>query len=133
MSKLYKIFFIIIVSTLVILNIVFLLYNKEIVNYFQFSSSLENPSSIIERVEEETLSSFFDLNRLSSPKFVNLKEFQIDLTGFSLPGELTETDSSTITEDPFPEDPLTPVEPSIDLPIFEVGNDNPFNPANLNN
>jgi len=128
MSKLYKIVFIMIVSVLAVLNVVFLLYNKKIVKHFQFSVNIENPELIMKKVETESVNSFFDLSRLSNPKFVNLKEFHIDLTGFNLPGDLADDDFIVDNEDPFLEDPLIPSEPQIDLPVFEVGNDNPFSP-----
>jgi hypothetical protein len=128
MSKLYKIVFIIIVSLLAVLNVVFLIYNKKIASYFKFSVDVEKPELIMKEIEKEASDSFFDLSRLSNPKFINLKEFQVDLTGFNLPGELTDGDSIFEGENPLVEDPLIPTEPEIEIPVFEVGNENPFSP-----
>lgn len=128
MSKLYKIVFIIIVSLLAVLNVVFLIYNKKIASYFKFSVDVEKPELIMKEIEKESSDSFFDLSRLSNPKFINLKEFQVDLTGFNLPGDLTDDSIFNGNEDPSIEDPLVPVEPEIEIPAFEVGNENPFNP-----
>lgn len=126
MSKLYKMVFIIIVSVLAILNVVFLVYNKKIVSYFKIDVVTEDPQLIKSKVEQESVNSFFDLNQLSNPKFVNLKEFSIDLTGFSVPGELIEEDPIINENGEIVEDPTMPTEEEI--PTFEVGNDNPFKP-----
>lgn len=126
MSKLYKMVFIIIVSVLAILNVVFLVYNKKIVSYFKIDVVTEDPQLIKSKVEQESVSSFFDLSQLSNPKFVNLKEFSIDLTGFSVPGELIEEDPIINENGEIVEDPTMPTEEEI--PTFEVGNDNPFKP-----
>lgn len=128
MSKLYKMVFIIIVSVLAILNVVFLVYNKKIVSYFKIDVVTEDPQLIKSKVEQESVSSFFDLNQLSNPKFVNLKEFSIDLTGFSVPGELIEEDPIINENGEIVEDPTMPTEPEEEIPTFEVGNDNPFKP-----
>ncbi|MCK9438506.1 MAG: hypothetical protein WCY43_00885 [Patescibacteria group bacterium] len=129
MSKLYKIVFIIIISLLAVLNVIFLIYNKKIASYFKFSVDVEKPELIMKEIEKEASDSFFDLSRLSNPKFLNLKEFQVDLTGFNLPGDLAEGDSIFDEgEEPLGEDPLIPSDPEIEIPAFEVGNDNPFSP-----
>ncbi|HNV12892.1 MAG TPA: hypothetical protein PK686_00225 [bacterium] len=128
MSKLYKMVFIIIVSVLAILNVVFLVYNKKIVSYFKIDVVTEDPQLIKSKVEQESVSSFFDLSQLSNPKFVNLKEFSIDLTGFSVPGELIEEDPIINENGEIVEDPTMPTEPEEEIPTFEVGNDNPFKP-----
>lgn len=129
MSKLYKIVFIIIISLLAVLNIVFLIYNKKIVTYFKFSTNIKSSELIMNEIEKETSNSFFDLSRLSNPKFLNLKEFQVDLTGFNLPGDLTEGDSIFDEgEEPLGEDPLIPSDPEMEIPSFEIGNENPFSP-----
>lgn len=128
MSKLYKMVFIIIVSVLAILNVVFLVYNKKIVSYFKIDVVTEDPQLIKSKVEQESVNSFFDLNQLSNPKFVNLKEFSIDLTGFSVPGELIEEDPIINENGEIVEDPTMPTEPEEEIPTFEVGNDNPFKP-----
>ncbi len=120
--------FIIIVSVLAILNVVFLVYNKKIVSYFKIDVVTEDPQLIKSKVEQESVSSFFDLNQLSNPKFVNLKEFSIDLTGFSVPGELIEEDPIINENGEIVEDPTMPTEPEEEIPTFEVGNDNPFKP-----
>ncbi len=120
--------FIIIVSVLAILNVVFLVYNKKIVSYFKIDVVTEDPQLIKSKVEQESVSSFFDLSQLSNPKFVNLKEFSIDLTGFSVPGELIEEDPIINENGEIVEDPTMPTEPEEEIPTFEVGNDNPFKP-----
>ncbi len=120
--------FIIIVSVLAILNVVFLVYNKKIVSYFKIDVVTEDPQLIKSKVEQESVNSFFDLNQLSNPKFVNLKEFSIDLTGFSVPGELIEEDPIINENGEIVEDPTMPTEPEEEIPTFEVGNDNPFKP-----
>ena len=120
--------FIIIVSVLAILNVVFLVYNKKIVSYFKIDVVTEDPQLIKSKVEQESVSSFFDLSQLSNPTFVNLKEFSIDLTGFSVPGELIEEDPIINENGEIVEDPTMPTEPEEEISTFEVGNDNPFKP-----
>lgn len=126
MSKLYKVVFIIIVAILIFFNISFFLYNQRLVSYLKIDVEMESSESIMANVDKETPGGFFNMDKVNDSKFVNLKEFSIDLTGFMVPGDLE------LDEDLFPGDldgegglgDLSP--PEEQLPSFEVGNKNPF-------
>lgn len=126
MSKLYKLVFIIIVSFLAFLNISFFLYNKELASYFKIDTISEDPQLIKNRIEQESSDSFFDLSKLNNPKFINLKEFSVDLTGFNLPGNLNLEEEQV--QEGEQELPTEIIDDGTQVPSFEVGNQNPFEP-----
>ncbi|PKM91788.1 hypothetical protein CVU82_01100 [Candidatus Falkowbacteria bacterium HGW-Falkowbacteria-1] len=128
MSKLYKLVFVIIVVVLLFLNISFFLYNQKLISYLKIDVEMESPDLIMSRVDKEASNGFFDLNKVNDSKFVNLKEFSVDLTGFTVPSDLN-LDEDLPPDDSNGEgvpDDLTP--PELQLPSFEVGNKNPFEP-----
>lgn len=124
MSKLYKVVFIAIFSVLLIINLVFLVYNKEMVSYFGIDTPVENPQLIKEEIEGELLHDILDSRFLSDPRFVGLKEFSVDLAEFSVPGDLLGSDAEDDVDDLVEGGNALVVED----PPFEVGNDNPFRP-----
>lgn len=125
MNKIYRITLIFLLLLLFIINIVFFSYDNQFMAYFKIETELESSESIINKTKiagEKTVveSNFFDLNILNNEKFKNLKDFNVDLSDFSLPSELKPEDIVEGGDD---------VEVIEKEPEFELGNPNPFSPS----
>lgn len=126
MSRLYKIVFVVIIFFLAIINFSFFLFKQEIASYLKIDVEIEDSAIVRIRAEAEGVDDYFDLAIIDRKKFVSLKDFSVDLSGFVLPDDLEVDD-----QDVFIGDDGDNIDTDIiELPIFEVGNKNPFEVIN---
>ena len=123
MAKIYRVTLIFLLLILLVSNITFFVAGGKILSFFRLEIELESPQTIINQAQasiEADEAKFFDLNILEDKKFNNLKDFEIDLSDFSLPADLIPSE-----EDGEIGDIIEEIEKE---PEFEIGNSNPFIP-----
>lgn len=115
MEKIYRLSLIFLLLLLALANVVFFASGGRLLSFLSSNYEVESSDSIIKNLKTQSVSpdsQFFDLSITQSEKFNRLKDFEVNLNDFQLPGDLASSSENEISTEQ----------------EFEIGNPNPFSP-----